>query len=73
MLGSTMTKLLKKNLVNVVEFNRSGTSVSKGSKSKAFDAIKKNDITKIFNKSQFDYIINCIGVVKKLINNEYQD
>lgn len=73
MLGSTMTKLLQKNSVNIVEFNRSGTSVSKGSKPKAFDAIKKNDITKIFNEPHFDYIINCIGVVNKLINNEDQD
>ena len=73
MLGSTMTRVLRENSVDIIEFNRSGVSVSGGHKSKAFDATKKNDLIEIFEKPKFDYIINCVGVVNKLINNEDQD
>ena len=73
MLGSTMTRVLRENSVDIIEFNRSGVSVSGGHKSKAFDATKKNDLIEIFEKPKFDYIINCVGVVNKLINNKDQD
>ena len=73
MLGSAMTRVLRENSVNIIEFNRSGVSATGGDKSKAFDAIKKNDLIEIFKKPKFDYIINCVGVVNKLINNEDQD
>ncbi len=73
MLGSAMTRVLRENSVNIIEFNRNGVSARGGNKSKAFDAIKKNDLIEIFKKPKFDYIINCVGVVNKLINNEDQD
>jgi dTDP-4-dehydrorhamnose reductase len=73
MLGSAMTRVLRENSVNILEFNRRGVSATGGNKSKAFDAIKKNDLIEIFKKPKFDYIINCVGVVNKLINNEDQD
>ena len=44
MLGSAMIRVLRENSVNVIEFNRSGVSARGVNKSKAFDAIKKNDL-----------------------------
>lgn len=73
MLGSAMAKVLNENSMNIIEFNRNGVSVTKSNKTIAFDVIKKNNLNKIFKKHKFDYIINSIGVVNKLINKNDQN
>ena len=73
MLGSTMARVLQQNAVNVIEFNRNGAPVIKSNKAEVFDAIKQGSLDKIVKKSKFDYIVNCIGVVNKLINDKDQD
>ena len=73
MLGSTMTKVLHQGTLNVIEFNRNRASVIKSNKVEVIDVIKQNSLEKIFKKYKFNYIVNCIGVVNKLINNKNQD
>jgi dTDP-4-dehydrorhamnose reductase len=72
MLGSTMTKSLDGKFTNVVEFNRQGISVSNSNQSEVFDVLKDKNLSKVFKNYKFDYIVNCIGVVNKLINDKDQ-
>ena len=73
MLGSTITRGLENNSTTVYEFNRSGISVTKKNESRKLDVDTDNDVTKSFNGLKLDYIINCIGLIKQLINIKDQD
>lgn len=73
MLGSTLTRGLENNSTNVYEFNRSGISVTKKNESRKLDVVTDKDFTKSFNGLKLDYIINCIGLIKQLINIKDQD
>ncbi len=73
MLGSTMAKVFHENHMDIMEFNRSGISVIGRDNVQAFNFKKKNDLNKIFNCPKIDYVVNCIGVVNKLIDNFSQD
>jgi len=68
MLGSTITRVLEKNIATVYEFNRPGVSVTKKNQARKFDVIKSHDFSEIFNGLRLDYIINCIGKIKQLID-----
>jgi dTDP-4-dehydrorhamnose reductase len=72
MLGSTVTKYLSQNVEmhEVFEANRAGISTYSGNKAIVFDAIKQ-PANALFNKNQnFDFVINCIGLIKqKLTSN----
>jgi len=68
MLGSTLTRCLENNSTTVYEFNRAGISVTKKNESRKLDVVTDNDITKSFYGIKLDYIINCIGLIKQLIN-----
>jgi dTDP-4-dehydrorhamnose reductase len=73
MLGSTLTRGLENNSTTVYEFNRSGISVTKKNESRKLDVVTDNNIMESFNGLKLDYIINCIGLIKHLINIKDQD
>ena len=68
MLGSTITRGLENNSMTVYEFNRSGISVTKKNESRKLNVVTNTDVSKSFNGLKLDYIINCIGLIKQLIN-----
>jgi len=73
MLGSTITRGLENNSMTVYEFNRSGISITKKNESRKLNVATDNDVTKSFSGLKLDYIINCIGLIKQLINLKDQD
>ncbi len=73
MLGSTLTRGLENNSTTVYEFNRSGISVTKKNESRKLDVVTDNNVMESFNGLKLDYIINCIGLIKHLINIKDQD
>ena len=72
MLGSTLSRILEDNLANVYEFNRSGISVTKKNQARKINALNSTDFSEIFSELKIDYIINCIGIIKQLINPDDQ-
>jgi dTDP-4-dehydrorhamnose reductase len=70
MLGSTVAKFLSGSQSEVWEFNRSGKSVVEGNRSEFLDVTKDSSITDFLENSRFDYVINCIGLIKQLINDK---
>jgi dTDP-4-dehydrorhamnose reductase len=70
MLGSTLTRYFEKESVNICEFNRSGTSITKNNEVKKFNITADENLFHDLNNLRFDYIINCIGFVKHLINED---
>lgn len=73
MLGSTITRVLGNNLVAVYEFNRSGISITKKNQARKLDITKDIDLSEIFSELKIDYIINCIGIIKQVINSDDQN
>jgi len=73
MLGSTLTKVLESNNFTVYEFNRSGISVTGNNKVREFDILSNKNLHEIFEGLKIDYIVNCIGLIKHLINEEKPD
>ena len=73
MLGSALTRGLENSSTTVYEFNRPGISVTKKNESRKLDVVTDKDFTKSFNGLKLDYIINCIGLIKQLINIKDQD
>ena len=70
MLGSTVTRYLAQDegINEVVEANRQGISIISPKHATFFDA-KKHSVTELFNKNQnYDYVINCIGLIKQKIS-----
>jgi dTDP-4-dehydrorhamnose reductase len=70
MLGSTMARVLTKSLHGVYEFNRSGISVVESNSSFEFDVTKIKKLSRVFSDLEIDYIVNCIGMIKQVINND---
>ncbi len=68
MLGSTLTRVLEDNFAKVYEFNRSGVSVTKKNQARKINALNSTDFSEIFSELKIDYIINCIGMIRQLIN-----
>lgn len=73
MLGSALTRVLEKNSTRVYEFNRLGISVTKKNESRKLDIGKKYNLTEIMGGIKLDYIINCIGIIRKLIDSKSSD
>jgi dTDP-4-dehydrorhamnose reductase len=57
----------------VVEINRSGTSMVSGNRVVVFDAVQGRPIKECLEKEQFDLIINAIGLIKQLISEGNQE
>ena len=70
MLGSTLTKLLESENYQISEFNRKGISVTGQNATYMFDVAMTENLDKLLRKSQFDYVINCIGIIKQLIDED---
>ena len=68
MLGSTLTEVLEHEVDELVEFNRGAISITGRNKSVFFDVNSGINLEKIVEKYSFDYIINSIGVIKQVIN-----
>ena len=73
MLGSTLTRVLENQFDTIFEFNRSGISVTGSNKAKVIEVTKSDSILHCFEELEFDYIINCIGMIKHLIDESDQD
>jgi dTDP-4-dehydrorhamnose reductase len=67
MLGSVLTHLLKSKNETIYEFNRSGISVTGKNFTRQFDVTTNYSIAKSLNGLEIDYIVNCIGLIKQLI------
>jgi dTDP-4-dehydrorhamnose reductase len=68
MLGSTMTLILAKSSHVVYEFNRSGISVAGTKNSFKLDVTKMKALSKVIGELEIDYVVNCIGMIKQVIN-----
>jgi dTDP-4-dehydrorhamnose reductase len=67
MLGSALTRLLQSKFETIFEFNRSGTSVTGKNFTKQIDITTNYNIEESLNGLEIDYIVNCIGLIKQLI------
>lgn len=70
MLGSALTRLLQSKFESVYEFNRSGNSVTGKNFTKQIDVTSDYNIAESLNGLEIDYIINCIGLIKQLIQED---
>jgi len=70
MLGSTLAKVLESQDLTVYEFNRSGISVTGKDKARKFNVLSDKSLDDLFEGLKLDYIVNCIGLIKHLINEE---
>jgi dTDP-4-dehydrorhamnose reductase len=68
MLGSAITKYFESCEISVHEFNRSGVAISSKNECSVFDVTEIDSSIAILKEIEVDYIINCIGMVKHLIN-----
>jgi dTDP-4-dehydrorhamnose reductase len=70
MLGSTLTRILERDFASVTEFNRNGRSVTGHNETKTLDVLEDYDLFERFSNLNIDYIVNAIGMIKQLINEE---
>jgi dTDP-4-dehydrorhamnose reductase len=68
MLGSALAYYLENESVDIYEFNRSGTSITKKNYAKKFDVKTDANLFRNLEKLKCDYIINCIGFIRQLID-----
>jgi len=68
MLGSTLTRVLQGNFNTVYEYNRSGISVTGINYSEVLDVTKTSRLSSLFRNKKIEYIINCVGMIKQLID-----
>ena len=73
MLGSTLTSVLENQIETVYEFNRSGISVTGNNEAKAIEVTNANSFLDSFKGLNIDYIVNCIGIIKHLIDESDQN
>jgi dTDP-4-dehydrorhamnose reductase len=72
MLGSTLTRFLTPLVAEVVELNRSGIPTVEGNRVVIFDAVQSQPIGEHLEKEQFDFVINAVGLIKQLIDEDNQ-
>ena len=73
MLGSTLTSVLENQTETIYEFNRSGISVTGNNEAKAIEVTNADSILNSFKGLEIDYIVNCIGIIKHLIDESDQN
>jgi dTDP-4-dehydrorhamnose reductase len=73
MLGSTLARYLTPLVDEVVEINRSGTSIVTGNRVVAFDAVQGQLIKECLEREKFDLVVNAIGLIKQVINEGNQE
>jgi dTDP-4-dehydrorhamnose reductase len=70
MLGSALTRLLQSKFETIYEFNRSGTSVTGKNFTKQIDITAGYSVAESLNGLEIDCIVNCIGLIKQLIQED---
>jgi dTDP-4-dehydrorhamnose reductase len=70
MLGSTLTRILEQDFSSVIEFNRSGKSITGKNKAITLDALGNFNFMDKLGGLEIDYVINAIGMIKQVINEE---
>jgi dTDP-4-dehydrorhamnose reductase len=73
MLGSTLTRVLENQFETIYEFNRSGISVTGKNQARVIEVTDSNCLLASFNGLEIDYIINCIGMIKHIIDENDQN
>ena len=68
MLGSALIKYFENYEFSVHEFNRSGVSVNPKNECSEFDVTETSSSIESLKKIKVDYIVNCVGLVKHLID-----
>ena len=68
MLGSTLTHVLESQFETIYEFNRLGKSVTGNNQCRSIDVTNANSLEGIFKGLNIDYVVNCIGMIKHLID-----
>jgi dTDP-4-dehydrorhamnose reductase len=68
MLGSAVASYLSTEKHQVVEFNRSGRPVVTSNTVVSFDLNFESSLDNLFKNQNFDYIVNCVGLIKQLID-----
>lgn len=68
MLGSTLTRVLEREKLQIIEYNRLGLSVTGNNESIKFAISGKSEIDTRLLRSDFDYMVNCIGLIRQLID-----
>lgn len=70
MLGSTLARFLSTDQNDIYEFNRKGIAVVERNRSGVLDITNEDSLLEFFSKHRFDYVINAIGLIKQLINED---
>jgi dTDP-4-dehydrorhamnose reductase len=73
MLGSTLTRVLENQFETIYEFNRSGISVTGKNQTRVIEVTDSNCLLNSFNGLEIDYIVNCIGMIKHVIDENDQN
>jgi dTDP-4-dehydrorhamnose reductase len=73
MLGSTLTRYLTPRVNEVVELNRGSAPTVKGNRVLNFDAVQGRTIRAHLEKENFDFVVNAIGLIKQLIEEDNQE
>lgn len=68
MLGSAFTNLMSGSKFKITEFNRTGRPLFLENNAVAIDATSPSGFEPIFYKKKFDYIVNAIGMIKQIID-----
>jgi dTDP-4-dehydrorhamnose reductase len=68
MLGSTMTRFLEQQFGSVIEFNRSGKSVTGNNRALRLNLLEEYDLHNLFKGLEVEYVFNATGLIKQKIN-----
>jgi dTDP-4-dehydrorhamnose reductase len=68
MLGSTLTQFMENDSHDIIEFNRTGKSVTGNNKAVEIDVLNQYDLLKLFAGLEIDFLINAIGMIKQVID-----
>jgi dTDP-4-dehydrorhamnose reductase len=68
MLGSTLTRFMETQSIQVTEFNRLGKSINGKNTAIKINVLDDYELNKVFKGIEFDFVINSIGMVKQVID-----
>ena len=72
MLGHVMTRVLRQGGVEVVEASRQGVGLESQSRAVKFDVSQASELNTILANEKFHYVVNCVGLIKQLINDSVE-
>ncbi len=68
MLGSTLTRVLGQQFGSIIEFNRSGESVTGNNRALRLNLLEEYDLHNLFKDLDVAYVFNATGLIKQKIN-----